>query len=76
MQMLTDQTLISSFLSTAPALLLDRRAFNRAKRTEYAAVARVRPQECFAVFALVEILAGVCGHGLLLMETAMWADQY
>ena len=73
---LTKRRLPYIFLPAAPSLLLDRRALNRAKRTEHAAVTRIWPQECFTVIALVEILAGVRGHGFLLMETAVWADQY
>lgn len=56
---------------TTVALLLDRRAFHRAERTEYAAVARIGAKQSLAVAALVVELAGIHGHGFLLCEATV-----
>lgn len=59
----------------AAALRLNRRAGYRPERTEHAAVARLRAQECSAVRALVEELAGVGRHRLLPRKATTRAGQ-
>lgn len=49
---------------TACPFGLNRRAFHRAVGAEYATVARFGPQQCFALHALVEVLAGIRWHDL------------
>jgi hypothetical protein len=48
----------------ALAVFLDRRARHSAVRAEYATIAAERLNASSAVFAVVEELAGVRGHGL------------
>ena len=61
---------------TAAALLLNGRAGYRSVGTKHAAIARLRLQQRFAMGALVEILACICGHDLLPFMTAARAGQY
>jgi hypothetical protein len=57
-------------------LRLHRRTFDRAVRTKYAAIARLRPQQRFALGAFIEKLAGIGRHICLLPVPAVRAGQY
>jgi len=55
--------------------LLDRRAFNRTVRAKYAAVPRLRFEQCAAGFAFIEKLAGIGRHGFRFGMPAAGADD-
>lgn len=55
------------------ALKLDRRAGDRTKRAEHAAISRFRAQQRATALALVEELAGIGWHFLGLSIAALWA---
>lgn len=63
-------------LAAARPLLLNRRAWHRTERTEYAAVARIRSQQRLALAALIVELAGIGRHGFLLGMAAMRTGQH
>lgn len=63
-------------LPTTPTLLLYRRALYRPERTEYAAVARIRPQQDTAVSAFVKEQAGIGRHRFLLGKGTVRAGQH
>ena len=68
---------VPSYKSTATtALLLNRRAFNRAIRTVHAAVARLWSEYGFALFAVVEKLASIGRHGFSRCVPAVWTGQH
>jgi hypothetical protein len=55
--------------------LLDRRAFNRTVRAKYAAIPRLRLEQCAAGFAFIEKLAGIGRHGFRFGMSAAGADD-
>jgi hypothetical protein len=63
-------------LPAAITLLLNGRTLDRTKRTEYAAVTWIGAQQGLAVAALIEKLAGVRRHGLLLGKAAVRTSQH
>src|SRR5574337_376516 len=67
---------MASSTCTAPTLLLDRRAWHRAKRTEHTTISRLRAQQRMTGRALVIELAGIRWHGFLLGMTAARAGQH
>jgi hypothetical protein len=63
-------------LTAASALRLNWRTLDRTKRAKHAAVTRVGTQQSLAFTALIEELAGICGHGFLLGKTAVRTGQH
>jgi hypothetical protein len=49
---------------------------NASIRTEYAAVACLRLQDCFTILTFIEEYTPVIGHRLLLLEAAVRAGEY
>jgi hypothetical protein len=70
---LTETASSSACIGEARSSLLYRRARNGPKRTEHTAVARLGPQQRAAAAALVEEHAGIHGHSLGCLVSAIWA---
>jgi hypothetical protein len=64
------------FYSAAVAGLLFWRTRYRTVRTEHAAIAGLRFQQAVATEAFEEILAGISGHDLSVLVTALRTGQY
>jgi len=59
--------------SPAIPVLLNRRAFNASIAAKHTTISWFRLQDGPAIFTLVKILAGLCGHGFFPLVPADWA---
>lgn len=69
-------TFVTRHISVAANAQLDGRASHRSKRTEHAAISRLRFEPRATPFAVVEKLASVGWHGLSLGMSTFWTGDY